>query len=180
MLILRYLLSTLALSITTNHIHLCTSPLHPRRFTTAALFSPRLAIRAGERAGPGPKKKGPGTCIPRPLGPRTPRFSQCPGRFSGFFCPPRPRLVIRAGERAGPGREKKASRYLHSPSAGLPHAAAYPSIARRKGRALFFEEALDDQGDGAVACDVAGGAEAVHGDIERNHERLLLGIEAQN
>ena len=63
-----------------------------------------ISFRDGERAGPGPKKKGPGTCIPRPPGFRTPRvfqrpgrllgislpalkFSPGPGRFSGFFLP---------------------------------------------------------------------------------------------
>ena len=36
---------------------------------------------------------------------------------------------------------------------------------------LFFsEEAGDDLGDGAVAGDVAGGAETVHGNIEGNHQ----------
>ena len=48
-----------------------------------------ISFRDGERAGPGPKKKGPGTCIPRPLGFRTPRFSLCPGRFSWVFLPGR-------------------------------------------------------------------------------------------
>ena len=39
---------------------------------------------------------------------------------------------------------------------------------------LFFsEEAGDDLGDGAVACDVAGGAEAVHGYVEGYHHGVV-------
>ena len=37
----------------------------------------------------------------------------------------------------------------------------------------FVEEASDDLGDGSVAGDVAGGAEAVHGNVEGNHEGVV-------
>ena len=39
-------------------------------------------------------------------------------------------FAFRAGERAGPCRRKMASRYLHSPSAGPPLAAAFPACGQ--------------------------------------------------
>ncbi len=50
-------------------------------------------------------------------------------------------------------------------------------------RSLFRfrgEVVVDDDGDGAVAGDVAGGAEAVHGDVQGYHKGLLRRAEAQN
>ena len=35
------------------------------------------------------------------------------------------------------------------------------------------EDAVDNLGDGAVAGDVAGGAEGIHGDVEGNHEGVV-------
>jgi hypothetical protein len=38
---------------------------------------------------------------------------------------------------------------------------------------------VDDDSEGTVASDVAGGAEGVHCDVEGNHQRLGVRIEAQ-
>ena len=43
-----------------------------------------------------------------------------------------------------------------------------------------FIEAVDDDSEGAVAGHVAGGAEVVHGDVEGNHESLLVVAEAKH
>ena len=45
---------------------------------------------------------------------------------------------------------------------------------------LFFEQALDDNCYCTIAGDIAGGAEAIHGDVKRNHKCLLLSIEAKD
>ena len=44
----------------------------------------------------------------------------------------------------------------------------------------FAHDLVHDEGDGAVACDVAGCAEAVHGDIEGDHECLCFLVEAEH
>ena len=45
---------------------------------------------------------------------------------------------------------------------------------------LVTVNAVDDEGDGAVAGDVAGGAEAVHGDVEGDHEGVVGVAEAEH
>ena len=45
---------------------------------------------------------------------------------------------------------------------------------------ILSEYFIHDNGDGAIAGYIAGGAEAVHCDIEGYHERLHIGIETQN
>ena len=43
---------------------------------------------------------------------------------------------------------------------------------------MFTVQAVDDDGEGAIAGYVAGGAEGVHCDVEGNDECLRIGIEA--
>ena len=45
--------------------------------------------------------------------------------------------------------------------------------------AFFPVDFLNDEGNGAVACDVTSCSEGVHRDIQCNHQRLLLGGEAE-
>ena len=45
---------------------------------------------------------------------------------------------------------------------------------------MFSVQAVDDDGEGTIASNVAGGAEGIHRDVEGNHERLSFRTEAQN
>jgi len=45
---------------------------------------------------------------------------------------------------------------------------------------ILCEDFIDNEGDGTVARDIAGGTEIIHHNVESNHQRLLIGTEAQN